>query len=400
MARPKSGPAFTFIAVLLRPLLVVLCKRDWRGREHVPQDGGLIVVANHYSFFDPLSTGHFLLAAGHRTPRFLAKAGVFKQPTLGKLFKAAGQIPVYRDSRDAALAFRDAVAAVERGEAIVVYPEGTMTKDPDLWPMAGKTGAARIALRTGAPVLPIAQWGAQDVFASYSKKPNFFPRKTLKATAGEPMDLRALVGPAATKEALQRGTDLIMDRITELLAEIRGEQPPAVRFVPEAKAVVGEAAADAEGAAAVTDGTAEAGASEAAADSGSAEAAAAEAGVSEATVSEAAADLGSAEAASAEAASIEPTPASAGAVAEPVPAEAAPVEPAAAAAGPSAESAPAESAAASATATAEPAAAEVPAAAPAPATPEPVSDLAPAPVPEAETETQPEPAAEAEAGRS
>jgi 1-acyl-sn-glycerol-3-phosphate acyltransferase len=262
VARPKSGPAFTFIAVLLRPLLVVLCKRDWRGREHVPQDGGLIVVANHYSFFDPLSTGHFLLAAGHRTPRFLAKAGVFKQPTLGKLFKAAGQIPVYRDSRDAALAFRDAVAAVERGEAIVVYPEGTMTKDPDLWPMAGKTGAARIALRTGAPVLPIAQWGAQDVFASYSKKPNFFPRKTLKATAGEPMDLRALVGPAATKEALQRGTDLIMDRITELLAEIRGEQPPAVRFVPEARPAAGDS--DADVAAVTTDVTA--------ADSGSAEA--------------------------------------------------------------------------------------------------------------------------------
>ena len=194
--------------------------------------------ANHYSFFDPLSTGHFLLAAGHRTPRFLAKAGVFKQPTLGKLFKAAGQIPVYRDSRDAALAFRDAVAAVERGEAIVVYPEGTMTKDPDLWPMAGKTGAARIALRTGAPVLPIAQWGAQEVFAPYSKTPRFFPRKRLRVTAGEPMDLRALVGPAATKDALERGTDLIMDRITGMLAEIRGEQPPAVRFVPDAKPAV------------------------------------------------------------------------------------------------------------------------------------------------------------------
>jgi 1-acyl-sn-glycerol-3-phosphate acyltransferase len=235
VARPKPGPAFTFIAVLMRPLLTTLCKRDWRGREHVPQDGGVIVVVNHYSFFDPLSVGHYLVAAGHRTPRFLAKSGVFKQPMLGKLFRAAGQIPVYRDSRDAALAFRDALTAVERGEVIIVYPEGTMTKDPDLWPMAGKTGAARIALRTGAPVLPIAQWGAQEVFASYSKKPQFFPRKTLKVTAGEPMDLRALVGPAATKDALERGTELIMDRLTEMLAEIRGEEPPAVRFQPDAQ---------------------------------------------------------------------------------------------------------------------------------------------------------------------
>jgi 1-acyl-sn-glycerol-3-phosphate acyltransferase len=190
------------------------------------------VVLNHYSFFDPISVGHFLVATG-RTPRFLAKAGVFKQPTLGKLFRAAGQIPVYRESRDAALAFRDAVAAVERGEAVVVYPEGTMTKDPGLWPMAGKSGAARIAMRTGAPVLPIAQWGAQEVFAPYSKKPKFFPRKTLRVTAGPPIHLDELVGTQVTTESLRVSTERIMDDITGLLAGIRGEQPPAVRFDPD-----------------------------------------------------------------------------------------------------------------------------------------------------------------------
>jgi 1-acyl-sn-glycerol-3-phosphate acyltransferase len=230
---PRPGAAFTFIEAICRPLLVVLVKRDWRGKENVPREGGVIVVANHYSFFDPISVGHFLVAAG-RTPRFLAKAGVFKQPTLGKLFRAAGQIPVYRESRDAALAFKDALAAVERGETIIVYPEGTMTKDPDLWPMAGKTGAARIALRTGAPVLPIAQWGAQEVFASYSKKPDFFPRKTLKVTAGKPIDVRAQFGPEVTSEALRNATEHIMDVITGMLAEIRGEQPPAERFDPDA----------------------------------------------------------------------------------------------------------------------------------------------------------------------
>ncbi|MBS2965236.1 1-acyl-sn-glycerol-3-phosphate acyltransferase [Actinocrinis puniceicyclus] len=232
---PRPGAAFTFIEAICRPLLVVLVKRDWRGMQNVPREGGVIVVANHYSFFDPISLGHFLVKA-KRTPRFLAKAGVFKAPMLGRLFRSAGQIPVYRESRDAALAFKDALAAVERGETIIVYPEGTMTKDPGLWPMAGKTGAARIAMRTGAPVLPIAQWGAQEVFASYSKKPDFLPRKTLKVTAGEPIDLRARYGPEMTSEALRAATEHLMDVITGMLAEIRGEQPPAVRFDPEAAA--------------------------------------------------------------------------------------------------------------------------------------------------------------------
>ncbi|HEV3172812.1 MAG TPA: 1-acyl-sn-glycerol-3-phosphate acyltransferase [Actinocrinis sp.] len=244
---PRPGAAFTSIAVIARPLLAILCKRDWHGRENVPRQGGLIVVANHVTYFDPLSIGHFLVKSG-RTPRFLAKASVFKTPVLGKLIRAAGQIPVHRESRDAALAFREAVKAVQRGETIIVYPEGTMTKDPDLWPMAGKTGAARIALRTGAPVLPIGQWGAQEVLPHYSTKPQFFPRKTLKVTAGEPIDLRAAVGTEINSEALRKGTELIMDRITELVAGVRGEQPPAVRFDPAATRAGDESTAPAQAA--------------------------------------------------------------------------------------------------------------------------------------------------------
>jgi 1-acyl-sn-glycerol-3-phosphate acyltransferase len=232
---PKAGAAFTFIALLIRPLLTTLCKRDWRGRENMPREGGVIVVANHYSFFDPISLGHFLVKTG-RTPRFMAKAGVFKNPVLGRLFKAAGQIPVHRESREAAYALRDAVAAIERGEVVIMYPEGTMTKDPDLWPMVGKSGAARMALRTGAPILPVAQWGAQEVFAPYSLTPHFFPRKTLKVTAGPPIDLASVVGKEITSTSLNTATDLIMDTLTGMLAELRGEEPPAVRFDPAAAA--------------------------------------------------------------------------------------------------------------------------------------------------------------------
>jgi 1-acyl-sn-glycerol-3-phosphate acyltransferase len=231
---PRPGAAFVFIELLLRPLLAVFVKRDWHGRRNVPREGGVIVVANHITYFDPISVAHFLVRSG-RTPRFLAKSGLFKNPTFGKFLRAAGQIPVYRESRDAMLAVRDAIKAVERGETIIVYPEGTMTKDPNLWPMAAKTGAARIALRTGAPVLPIAQWGAQNLLAPYAKKPEIFPRKTLTVVAGEPVDLRAKFGKEINGDSLRQATEYLMSVITGMLAEIRGEQPPAEIFDPEAE---------------------------------------------------------------------------------------------------------------------------------------------------------------------
>lgn len=230
---PRPGAAFVFIELLLRPLLAVFVKRDWRGRRNVPREGGVIVVANHITYIDPISVGHFLVRSG-RTPRFLAKSGLFKNPTFGKLLRAAGQIPVYRESRDAMLAVRDAIKAVERGEVIIVYPEGTMTKDPTMWPMVAKTGAARIALRTGAPVLPIAQWGAQELLAPYAKKPDIFPRKTLKVVAGEPIDLRAKFGKEVNADSLRQATEYMMSVVTGMLAELRGEQPPAEIFDPDA----------------------------------------------------------------------------------------------------------------------------------------------------------------------
>ena len=233
MARrnPRPGFAFNSIAAIVRPIMAVLCKRDWRGKENLPETGGALIVANHYSFFDPISLGHFVVANG-RTPRFTAKAGVFKNPVLGRLFKAAGQIPVQRDSREAVKALLTAQDAVKNGEMVIFYPEGTMTKDPDLWPMQGRTGAARIALRTGVPVIPVAQWGAQEVFAPYSTKPQFFPRKTLKVVAGPPLDLSPWAGRTRDRNAEQEVTDYIMDEITKLLEGLRGEKAPAVRFQP------------------------------------------------------------------------------------------------------------------------------------------------------------------------
>ena len=244
---PRRGLAFLFIEAIARPILALLTKQDWRGRENLPKTGGALIVANHYSFFDPMAVGHFMLANG-RTPRFTAKAGVFKHPLLGKWFQAAGQIPVHRGSREAVKAMIAAQEAIKRGETVIFYPEGTMTKDPDLWPMVGRTGAARIALRTGVPVIPVAQWGAQEVLAPYSTKFKFFPRKTLRVIAGPPLDLSPWAGRTRDRTAEQEVTDLMMAEITKLLEVLRGETAPAVRFVPPAKEEEIEAAESASAA--------------------------------------------------------------------------------------------------------------------------------------------------------
>ena len=229
----KIGFWYRLAEVILRPLLVVFTRRDWRGAEHLPRTGGVVLVTNHISWFDPLAFAHYVFDNG-RLPRFLAKDSVFKILFVGRLLRGAGQIPVYRGSTDASKAFSAGVDAVRRGEAVVVYPEGTITRDPDLWPMVGKTGAARIALAAGVDVVPIAQWGPQEVLAPYAKRLRLLPRKTMHLVAGPPVDLDDLRGRPISSELLREATARIMAALTELLEEIRGGQAPAVRFDPKA----------------------------------------------------------------------------------------------------------------------------------------------------------------------
>jgi 1-acyl-sn-glycerol-3-phosphate acyltransferase len=124
------------------------------------------------------------------------------------------------------------VAAVRAGECVGIYPEGTITKDPDLWPMNGKTGAARVALETGCPVIPIAQWGPQEILAPYSKRLRLLPPKTVRVLAGPPVDLADLRARPVTPEVLRTASDRIVEAITAQLAQLRGELPPATRFDP------------------------------------------------------------------------------------------------------------------------------------------------------------------------
>jgi 1-acyl-sn-glycerol-3-phosphate acyltransferase len=231
VSRRRIGFWYRLAAVIAKPPLILLFKRDWRGMENIPADGGFITAVNHNSFLDPLSYGHFQYNTG-RVPRFLAKAGLFESSFVGMMLRGTGQIPVYRESTDALDAFQAAIGAIERGECVAFYPEGTLTRDPDLWPMAGKTGAARVALLTKAPVIPVAQWGAHLAVPPYAKDHRFqlFPRKTLKVTAGPPVDLSRFEGQEPSPEVLREATRVIMAAITELLAEVRGEPVPAVSY--------------------------------------------------------------------------------------------------------------------------------------------------------------------------
>jgi 1-acyl-sn-glycerol-3-phosphate acyltransferase len=225
VAERRLGFWRRFTVVTVKPFLTVLTKRDWSGMEHVPAEGGAILVANHMSHADPLVVAHYVYDAG-RWPQFLAKSSLFQVPVLGWLLKRVRQIPVHRGTVDAVKALEDAVKAVKLGAGVIIYPEGTTTKEPDLWPMRGKTGVARLALLTGAPVIPIVMWGPQRIFDPRTKKLRPRPRTPVTVIAGPPLDLSKWEGAVATSATLHEMTDAIMLHLRDMLVEIRGGTPP------------------------------------------------------------------------------------------------------------------------------------------------------------------------------
>jgi 1-acyl-sn-glycerol-3-phosphate acyltransferase len=217
------------IAALVRPLMMLVTRRDWKGAENFPASGGFVVCPNHISYVDVFAFAHFLYDNGH-PPFFLAKSGVFGIPIIGRILTAAQQIPVQRGTGRALEAFSAAVAAVEDGKCIPIFPEGTLTRDPQMWPMTARTGAARVALTTRCPVIPVAQWGPQEIQGPYAKELHLFPRKTMRMLAGPPVDLRDLYGEPLDAATLNEATDRILDAITGQLETLRGEQAPPTRF--------------------------------------------------------------------------------------------------------------------------------------------------------------------------
>jgi 1-acyl-sn-glycerol-3-phosphate acyltransferase len=232
----KRGWAWTVVVGIVKPILLTLTTREWTDGEKIPATGGCVVAVNHISHLDPITLGYFLYDHG-RLVRYLTKDALFRTPVVKYIVRDAGQIPVRRMSADAASAFDAAVKAIRQGECIGVYPEGTITKDPDGWPMRGKTGAARIALATGCPVIPVGQWGVQDLLPAYSLRPHPFPRKKTAYKVGAPVDLSDLMGKPVTNEVLRQATDRIMAAITVLVEDLRGDKAPTVRFDPKASGV-------------------------------------------------------------------------------------------------------------------------------------------------------------------
>lgn len=226
--RPTPPLVYRVVVVLARPVMCLITRpRRWRGAEHLP-DGPFIVVANHVSVLDPFTLLHFLVDHGVY-PSILAKSSLWRYPVLSWVLRKVRAVPVHRGTADASGALVAAESALARGDAVLLFPEGTTTREPGDWPMPAKTGAARLALRTRATVIPVAQWGAQRVIPSQGRGFHPFPPKPVDVVAGPPIDLDDLVDRADDPAAWEEATERIMARVTDQLAEIRGERPPARR---------------------------------------------------------------------------------------------------------------------------------------------------------------------------
>jgi 1-acyl-sn-glycerol-3-phosphate acyltransferase len=232
--RRGSGFWFGFAINALWPFTMLGARVTFAGGEHVPRTGGALLALNHVSDCDPLYDVAFVVSHG-RMPRFLAKAELWRVPVVKRVLGGGGHIPVHRASTRAADAYKDAIAALQRGEVVAFYPEGTHTADPDGWPMKAKNGIGRIALATGVPVIPVANWGTQDVLPA-DGRPRLFPRQRVTVVAGPPVDLSAWVGGPRTRTALDGATAAIMADITALVAGVRGGEPPAAPYDPAVRA--------------------------------------------------------------------------------------------------------------------------------------------------------------------
>lgn len=214
--------------VVLRPLIAAAVRCRYENLDRLPREGGYLVVGNHISNWDPIAYGHAQLKGG-LPPRFLAKASLFDIPILGTLLRATGQIPVFRGSAHAGDALAPAETAIARGQVVTIFPEGTLTRDPDGWPMRGHSGAARIAHATRVPVIPMAVWGSREFLPRKTALPRILPRKTVRVSVGRPIDLSDFLEGPVDSASLHRATTTIMDAVTELVEVVRGEPAPSMR---------------------------------------------------------------------------------------------------------------------------------------------------------------------------
>ena len=218
----KPDAWFDVAHLALRPGMAFWFNWRFEGMEHIPREGPVLIAGNHISYFDPLAHAYMLVKAG-RHARFLAKKELYGNRLLRRALMGAGQIPVERGSGSMA-PVQAAVKALQAGEAVMVYPEGTVTKDPDHLPMQGRTGIARLTLASEVPVLPLAVWGSQHVWQRSGSRSLRFGRP-IWMKAGAPRDFSEFEDRRDDPEALRAVTDAIMADLTQLVADLRRRYP-------------------------------------------------------------------------------------------------------------------------------------------------------------------------------
>lgn len=224
-------PFFWLLAAIVLPVMNASVR--WRivDGHKLPKQGAFILVPNHYTQIDPVVTGILMWKLG-RVPRFLAKASLFRVPVLGAIMRASGQIPVERGAGRGADPLAAAGHLLAKGNAVIIYPEGTLTREPDLWPMRGRAGAVRAAIEHGIPIIPMAHWGSQGLMARYGKRVSLFQRKPVQVIIGDPIDLGAAAGRSHDTSALETASAQVMHEVARLLGELRGETPPTELWDP------------------------------------------------------------------------------------------------------------------------------------------------------------------------
>lgn len=188
------------------------------GMDRIPGEGPLLLASNHVSYLDPLCLAYVADLAGRRV-RFLAKAELFENRWLGPMLRTLGQIPVRRGTADASGALDAAAAALTAGRCVVVFPEGTISRDFE--PMAGKTGVARLARTAGAPIVPVGIWGTHRVITS-GRRPSWRPGVAVSAAIGPALTVPPDGNP-------REWTDHIMAAICSQVARARAIYPQGPR---------------------------------------------------------------------------------------------------------------------------------------------------------------------------
>ena len=226
----ESSLAFKLVAFILAPLLRLLFNVKTQGVEKLPK-GGYVLVGNHLSNLDPLAFAYSVYIHMKRVPHYLAKESLFRVPLLKQILPRVGQIPVYRSGRNNEEPLRAAKEFLKAGQVVVVFPEGTLTRDPQLWPMRGKSGAIRMAMELGVPIVPAAHWGVHEIMGNYSSKLRPNPFHTVQVKIGDPIHLSPKAA-VPTSQEITEATNQVMLEVARLVGELRGEQPPLELWDP------------------------------------------------------------------------------------------------------------------------------------------------------------------------